>query len=74
MLIWNTVQHMQRLHLADTYEPYTEAPELFSVAQNGVQLPTDSRYDATSPAWIGKSMEMNGVGGVAALVRADIHR
>lgn len=35
---------------------------------------TSSLYDKHSAAYVGKRMELDGVGGVATLVRADVHR
>lgn len=70
----NIWQHMHRLHLADMYVPYTpSAPEVFSSAGAPLRA-DDQRLNVTSDAYIGKQVELDGIGGVAALVRAEAHR
>lgn len=84
----NIFQHMQRKHLADFYTPYTTlptpftpyvppsnphgVPQIFSSAN--ILTHYDQRLNMTSPAYIGRTMELDGIGGVAALVRAEVHR
>lgn len=78
----NIWQHMHRTHLADMYTPYNAsiAPELFSLpfslqSGNGAShLPGDQRFNASSEAYIGRLEPLDGIGGVAALVRAEVHR
>ena len=80
----NIWQHMQRRHLADYYTPYTPLPT-FAPHLHPRALPQifssadtlnhgDQRMNQTSPAYIGRTMELDGIGGVAALVRAEVHR
>ena len=67
----NIWQNTRRTHLGDLYTPYADKPEVFSCGQ---ETTSDGRFDASSDAWIGRNISLTGVGGVAALVRADVHR
>lgn len=84
----NIWQHMHRLHLADFYTSYLDpsssntsssssegVPQIFS----SLQVPTllskqDQRLNTSSSAYIGTQFPLDGIGGVAALVRAEVHR
>lgn len=67
----NYWQKTYRTHLADLYTTYSDRPEIFSAEQ---EMTSDARFDASSDAWIGRNISLAAVGGVAALVRADVHR
>lgn len=54
------------------YRYPTEHPMVFSSADP--KDPRDQRHNVSSPAYIGRTMELDGIGGVAALVRAEVHR
>lgn len=49
-----------------------EFPQVFSSADYLDR--TDQRLNTSSPAYIGRQIELDGIGGVAALVRAEAHR
>jgi hypothetical protein len=49
-----------------------EFPQIFSSADYLDQ--NDQRLNTSSPAYIGRQIELDGIGGVAALVRAEAHR
>lgn len=51
-------------------------PEIFSSDPRYINsLPeTDQRLNVSSPAYIGRLQPLDGIGGVAALVRAEVHR
>jgi mannan polymerase complexes MNN9 subunit len=52
-------------------------PEIFSSSPaylSSISSTNDQRLNVTSPAYIGKIQELDGIGGVAALVRAEVHR
>ena len=49
-----------------------EHPQIFSSAN--ILDETDQRLNTSSPAYIGRQIELDGIGGVAALVRAEAHR
>ena len=84
----NIWQHMHRLHLADFYTSYLPSPsssssnsslaavpQLFSSLQVPSLLATqDQRLNMSSKAYIGTQFPLDGIGGVAALVRAEVHR
>lgn len=49
-------------------------PQVFSSLDVPTLLAHDQRMNATSDAYIGKQVPLDGIGGVAALVRAEVHR
>lgn len=68
---------MRRLHLVDqrVLPNCSFAPMAGSVYPSLHGGATDcDLYDEKSPAYVGKRVELDGVGGVATLVRADAHR
>lgn len=80
----NIWQHMHRQHLADLYTTYinsssshtqrAEGPQVFSLSQLDSLSRSDPRLDTSSDAYIGRLVSLDGIGGVAALVRAEVHR
>lgn len=80
----NIWQHMHRKHLADFYTSYVnssspqeqqvQGPQVFSLSAMDSISEHDPRLDTASDAYIGRLMPLDGIGGVAALVRAEVHR
>lgn len=58
------------------YIPRPGQPEIFSSDPRYINsLPeSDQRLNVSSPAYIGRLQPLDGIGGVAALVRAEVHR
>lgn len=62
--------------VSNTQQQQQQQLEIFSSSPKYIQsLPQDDqRLNTTSPAYIGKLQPLDGIGGVAALVRAEVHR
>ncbi|SCV69776.1 BQ2448_1170 [Microbotryum intermedium] len=70
--------NLKRAHLADAFVRPSKLLSTFTASVYPHARPAgwqeSDLYESQSPAFVGKRMDLDGVGGVATLVRADAHR
>ncbi|SGY14082.1 BQ5605_C010g06054 [Microbotryum silenes-dioicae] len=70
--------NLQRAHLTDAFVRPSKPVSTYTASLYPHYRPEgweeSDLYDRNSPAFVGRRMDLDGVGGVATLVRADAHR
>ncbi|KAK4699121.1 hypothetical protein P7C70_g7142, partial [Phenoliferia sp. Uapishka_3] len=66
--------HLTELRVEPNISWVNTSPPSLHSSLDSEPLANSSLYDSSSPAYIGRRVELDGVGGVATLVRAQAHR